>query len=235
MPIPVIEKLLILQDRDKRRRDLETLLQRIPAEIAAVEAKIASEKKEIELAKAELMGLETKKKGLDKEIASTEQQIARYKAQQLEVKKNDEYRALGQQIENTQTQVGGLEEQEIGVLYAIDEARKKFAAAEKTLKDNISGHENRIRQHREREQAVKTDLVKALEDFAAAKQPVEESALRLYERVAQRHFPACVAVNGSKCGGCHLKISSEVEADCRGKNAKLALCDQCGRIVWWES
>jgi len=42
-----------------------------------------------------------------------------------------------------------------------------------------------------------------------------------------------------KCGGCHLKVSSEVESAARGKTidptAALPTCDQCGRIVYWEA
>jgi predicted CXXCH cytochrome family protein len=43
-------------------------------------------------------------------------------------------------------------------------------------------------------------------------------------------------VRDSKCGGCHLKISSEVESEIRGRDAKgLSICDQCGRIVYWTT
>jgi predicted CXXCH cytochrome family protein len=49
-------------------------------------------------------------------------------------------------------------------------------------------------------------------------------------------MPVCVPVRGGKCGGCHLKISSEVESAVRGKgDGKLVTCDQCGRIVWWDA
>jgi predicted nucleic acid-binding Zn-ribbon protein len=53
-------------------------------------------------------------------------------------------------------------------------------------------------------------------------------------------MPAVVPINGSKCGGCHLKVSGEVESAARGKDAgaagtTLATCDQCGRIVYWAS
>ena len=61
MPSPVIETLLILQDRDRKRLDLEAQLKAIPGDIARVEAKIAAEKAAIEAARSEVMGLETKK------------------------------------------------------------------------------------------------------------------------------------------------------------------------------
>ena len=234
MLTPVLEKLLILQDRDRHRRDLESQLQSVPREIAGVEAKIASEKAAINSARTELMECETQKKILETEIASVEQQLARYRTQQLEVRKNDEYQALGHEIETKQGQIGELEEKEIGVLYSIDEARKKFAAAEAVLREHIAGHESRIRQLRELETRLRSELTEAHASLAEARVPLDEISLRLYDRVASRNFPACVPVRSSTCGGCHLKVSSEVESAVRSRDTKLITCDQCGRIVWFE-
>ncbi len=234
MPILVVEKLLILQDRDKCRRDLEAQLQLLPREVSAVEAKIASEKAAIETARTEMRELEAKKKVLETEIGSAEQRVAKYRTQQLEVRKNDEYKALSHEIETMQAQIGQLEE-ELAIMYSIDEAKKRFNTAESVLKQNISGHEARIRTLKEREGSVKFELVDAQAKFLEARKPVDEPTIRLYDRISQRNFPACVPVNGGKCGGCHLKISSEIESACRGKDGKIATCDQCSRIVWWES
>jgi uncharacterized protein len=124
------------------------------------------------------------------------------------------------------------------VMYAIDEAKKKFAAAEAELKANISGHENRIKTLRERETSLAAELKTVQAEVAAARVPVAVPHIRVYDRVAARNMPAVVALHGLSCGGCHLKISSEVESAARGKSVDLtvalATCDQCGRIVYWE-
>jgi hypothetical protein len=231
---PVLAKLLILQARDKQRRDLEGQLQAVPREVAGVEAKIVSEKTASDTARAELMGHEAKKKLLESEIGEAEQKVGRYRSQQLEVRKNDEYRALGAEIETMQAEIGKLEEQELVMMYAIDETKKKFTAAEAEMKRNISGHETHIRLLREREGTLRTELVAAKAACEEARKGVDAPALRLYDRISGYHFPACVPIHDAKCGGCHLKISSEVESAARGKGGELATCDQCGRIVWWE-
>lgn len=238
MPSPLVESLLILQDRDLRRLALEGQLKGVPRDILAVEQKIAAEKAAIDSAKTELKELEAKKKGLETDIGSAEQKAARYKTQQLEIRKNDEYQALGHEIELTEKEISGLEGQELEVMYAIDEAKKRFAEAEATMKANIAGHEARIRTLRERETNLAAELQAAQAEVATARGPVGDPALRLYDRIAARNMPAVVAVRGAKCEGCHLKVSSEVESAARGKGADptalLATCDQCGRIVYWE-
>jgi len=236
---PLLEKLLILQDRDTRRLALEGQLKAVPRDIAAVEQRIAAEKAATDAARNELKELETKKKLIETEIGSVEDKLGRYKTQQSLVRKNDEYQALGHEIEVTEAAIGALEERELEAMYAIDEAKKRFAAAEAEHKTNISGHEGRIRTLREREASLTAELQAAQAEVATARAPVGEPALRLYDRIAVRSMPAVVAIRGAKCDGCHLKVSSEVESASRGKGADpavlLATCDQCGRIVYWEA
>ncbi len=237
MPSPTIELLLTLQDRDARRHAIEAQLKAIPREIAAVEQRIAAERAAIDAARGELHELESGKKLLETDIGSAEAQVGRYRTQQLSIRKNDEYQALGHEIENVQKQIDELEVRELETMYAIDEAKKRFAAAEATLRQNIAGHEARIKMFRERDVALSDELKAALADAAAARTPLPEPALEAYDRAAGRGLPAVVAVKGGKCGGCHLKVSSEVESAARGKLAdtEFALCEQCGKMVYWES
>src|SRR6187549_256551 len=109
MANPVIESLLILQDRDLKRLGLETHMKAVPADIARVEQKIAAEKAAIDAAKTELRDLELKKKGLESDIGSAEEKLGRYKTQQLSIRKNEEYQALGLEINTMQAQIGELE------------------------------------------------------------------------------------------------------------------------------
>lgn len=239
MPTPVIQALLILLDRDLKRHGVEAQLKAVPGDIQRVEQRIAAEKAAIEAARAEIRDLETKKKVLETEIGSAEDKLGRYKTQQLSVRKNDEYQALGHEIETTQAQIGELEGQELELMYSIDEARKRFNAAEAELKANISGHEARIKMLQEREISLTAELKVVQNEVAAARLPVGEPRLRVYDRIAARNMPAVVPIHGDKCGGCHLKVSSEVVSAARGKGgdplAMLPTCDQCGRIVYWEA
>ena len=235
MPHAVLTQLLVVQDRDSRRRQLEQQLAAVPVERAQVEKGIAAEKGAIDAAKAELRELETKKKLLETDIGSAETKLAKYRTQQLSVKKNDEYQALGKEIEHTEQAISALEEQELGVMYQIDEAKKRFAAAEATLKGNISKHEAKLAVLAEREKNLAADLVAAKEAVAASRVGVPELSIRVYDRVSARNWPAIAPLRGGKCGGCHLKVSSEAESGSRSADpARLGVCDQCGRILYWD-
>ena len=228
-----LEKLLVLQDRDSKRLGFEQQLQAVPREVAAVEAKIAAEKAAIEAAKAEWHGLESKKKLLEVEIKGAEEKVGKYRTQQMQVRKNDEYQALTHEIETTQAVIGRQEEEEIGLMLQIDEAKKRFAAAEKDLKQNITGHETRIRTLRERAAQLQADVAAAQAAVAAARPEVPAPQLKIYDRIAIKPgHPVCVPVTGARCGGCHLKVSANVELEAR-KLEQVTTCDQCGRVVYW--
>jgi hypothetical protein len=235
MPTPTIEKLLVLQDRDQRRLALESQLQAIPRDIAAVEQKIAAGQTAQEAARGELLQLEVKKKAIENEIGSAAERQARYKSQQLQVRKNDEYQALGIEIDHAQAEIGKLEEEELRVMYAIDEARQKLTAAGEELKRTTSGHEARIGLLRDREGALRSELLAAQEATTAARGQLDEPVRKLYDRLATKPgLPVVVAIHEGKCGGCHLKISSNVDSE-RRKADQLVTCDQCGRIVYGEN
>ena len=230
-----LDKLLVLQERDAKRLSFEQQLKGVPREIATVEGKIAAEKAAIEAAKAEWHGLESKKKQLEIEIGTAEEKIGKYKTQQSQVRKNDEYQALTHEIETTQGAIGTLEEEEIGIMLSIDIAKKRFLAAEAELKNNIKGHEAKIHTLREREKNLGGDVTAAQSIVAAARQEVPAPQLKIYDRVASKPgHPVCVPVTASRCGGCHLKVSANVELEAR-KLEQVTTCDQCGRIVYWTS
>lgn len=234
MAVVDLTKLRELQERDMHRLGLEQQLAAVPREIAAVEAKIASERQAIETAKTEWHGLEAKKKTLENEIKTAEAKVAKYKTQQLEVRKNDEYRALTHEIETTEGVIGGYEEEELQIMYAIDEAKQRFAAAEAVLKTNISGHEAKIKAWRDKETQLRAEHAAAVTATDTARAAVPEPQARLYDRVAKKPgLPACVAVQGGRCGGCHMKVSSNIEFEAR-RSENIVTCDQCGRIVYWQ-
>lgn len=213
---------------------MQQQLDMIPGDVARVQAKIDAEKQAIDAAKNEWRELESKKKLLETEIGSAEEKLAKYRTQQSLVKKNDEYQALGHEIETMSAKVSGMEEQELEIMYAIDAAKSRFAAAETELKTNIADHESKLATLAQRKTSLASELAAAEGEVSTAREPISEKFLRVFDRIAERQFPACAAVVGGNCGGCHLKVSGENESVAR-KGEELATCDQCGRIIWWET
>ena len=108
-------------------------------------------------------------------------------------------------------------------------------AAEAVLKGNISKHEGRLVTLAEREKNLAAELVEARAATAESRVGLSELTIKIYDRVASRQWPVVAPLRGGKCGGCHLKVSSEAESGSRSADpAKLGICDQCGRILYWD-
>lgn len=229
-----LQALLILQERDTRRLQLEKILVQIPRERAGGDAKIAVHRAGIEAAKKAVIEVELLRKEFENNLRSLADQVGRYKTQQMLVKKNDEYQALTHEIELTEAKIGETEEAEIKLLYELDAERAKAKAIEKALGEEIIAEVAQLARLVEREKNVRGELVGATAEFEAARTPISPAWLPRYDRLAKSvGLPVVVPLQGQKCGGCHLKVSNGVETQAR-IGGDIAACDNCGRILYFQ-
>lgn len=231
---PEIEKLLILQDRDSKRWQTEHQLALLPRERQNLEAKIAGEKGDLQSARDAFKALELRRRELEKEIQEAEEKIIKYKTQQMQVKKNEEYQALNHEIETLQAKVSALEEEEIRILLEIDEGRVKLDATEKNAEERISLLQKEVSSINTREQTLNIELVSLRAEVTQLENTVHPEFLVAYQRARGRKInpPWVVPLENQKCQGCHLKVSGEVASAVRKHNGPVH-CDSCGRVVYW--
>lgn len=227
-----LEKLLVLQDRDAHRALLEKQLDAVPREREAAERKIAGHRAAIEAAHHRVRELELKRSRLEQEIASVEEQVRKYRNQQIQVKKNEEYQALTHEIAATEAKVSELEEAEIETLYDLDAVRAQTAGEIESETAAIAFEEKQLVRMAEREAQLKVELGTARAAVEAARVEVPAKSIRVYDRLASSlALPVIVALEGQKCTGCHLRVSAGVDAEVRG-GAELTACDNCTRILY---
>ena len=94
-----IEKLLILQDRDKQIRRVKAELDQIDPQRQMLQAKASGAQSGLEAAKLKGKTIESRRKDLELEVGARKQLIEKYANQQLQTRKNEEYRALAHEIE----------------------------------------------------------------------------------------------------------------------------------------
>ena len=94
----VIEKLLILQDRDRKIRRVEQELGHIGPERDTLRTKAATTQTQLDAAKLHVKQIESDRKRLELDVESKKTQIEKYANQQLQTRKNEEYRALAHEI-----------------------------------------------------------------------------------------------------------------------------------------
>ena len=228
-----IEKLLIVQDRDIALQRIQKELARIPQERLAIEKLIENETKNIEAASYALKQKEVERHELDTEVKVKEGAINRFRNQQLEVKKNDEYRALTHQIEQSEQEIGQLEEREIELMLEIDTTREAFEVEKATIDQRIVEQNKQIVLLQEREEHLKGSISEAEAAVEEARSAVEETYIDNYYRVKKlcKRPPYVARIEAHKCGGCHLRVSNEVSSAAHS-HGEPSYCDQCARMVY---
>src|ERR1700744_1040991 len=127
----IIEKLLILQDRDRRILHIKKQLARVEPERQLFQSKLSSGQSGLDSAKLKVKQAETDRKKLELDVESKKTQIEKYTLQQFQTKKNEEYRALAHEIENAKEAIGTLEDQQLELMEKIESYQKLSAVAVK--------------------------------------------------------------------------------------------------------
>jgi uncharacterized protein len=229
----IIEKLLILQDRNRKILRVSEELAHIGPEREGLKAKVAGTQSQLEAAKLRVKQIESERKRLDLEIEGKKSQIEKYANQQLQTRKNEEYKALAHEIEMAKEAIFKIEDQEIVLMEQTEAAQKavtrattEAAAAKKLLEDQI-GLLN------QREENLKKELAELQEGRIGIAAAVEEGARTRYERLFKaKGENVVVGVEHSVCGGCHMKLPAQVIASCRGA-VEIVTCPNCGRILYY--
>src|SRR6266481_3713651 len=125
--LDVIEKLLVLQDRDRNILKFRDELARIPSERAELHARLAAAQASLESGKTRVKQIESDRKKLELDVEA-KQQLERYSAQQFQTKKNEEYRALSHEIETCRQIIVQLEDQELELMERAEQAQKEVTA-----------------------------------------------------------------------------------------------------------
>lgn len=231
--LEIIEKLLILQDRDRRILRVSAELAQVGPERESLRAKAAGAQHSLEAAKARIKQIETERKQRDLEIEAQKSQIEKYLNQQLQTRKNEEYKALANEIETAKGEIFKIEDAQIALMEQAEAAQKELAhataaaAGAKQLLDDQTGQLN------QRETKLKKELAELQGGRAALAGAVDDSTRARYERLFKfKGENVVVGIEHSACGGCHMKLPAQIVANCRAQ-AEAVACPNCGRILYF--
>jgi len=231
--LDTIEKLLILQDRDRKIRRVQGELAHIEPERQALKAKAAAASSSLESAKTRIKEIESGRKNLELEIEAKKELISKYANQQFQTRKNEEYRVLAHEIELCKQAIFKIEDQEIGLMEQAEAGQKEVVRATQNASEAKKLVEDQITALNAREQNLKKELAELTanrEELAAA---VDDSARGRYERlVKNKGENVVVGIQHGVCGGCHMKVPPQILVSCQAQQ-ELVTCSNCGRILYY--
>jgi predicted nucleic acid-binding Zn-ribbon protein len=232
MTNPIVQALLVLQERDARVMALTTELENSPRLLAAADAELERRTELFEELRNRTRQIEAERKKIDLDVQSKQGAIARYRAQQTQTRKNEEFAALNHEIEHAQKEISALEDTELELMEAYDRGQAEVALAQKELLQAQEKTRQKKAELEKRAAHVASELAAARAQQAEAEGTVPEDVLARYRRILKsKKDVAIVPIRGGACGGCHMKLTTQTVVSSRSTES-LTSCENCGRLVY---
>src|SRR5208282_2814712 len=231
--LETIEKLLVLQDRDRKIDRVQQELADSGPERETFRTKATATRAQLETARTRVKQIESDRKRLELDVGVKKTQIEKYANQQLQTRKNEEYRALSHEIETCKADIMKIEDQEIVLMEQAEAAQKEVVRA--TLEANAAKKmvDDQITQLDQREENLKKELAELQRGRAELATAVDETTCQRYERLFKsKGENVVVGVHHGVCGGCHMKLPAQILVMCQA-HQELVSCTNCGRILYY--
>jgi len=231
--LDTIEKLLILQDRDRKIRRVQGELADIEPQRQLFKSKGANVQGRLEAAKLRVKQTESERKRLELDVEAKKQQIERYANQQLQTRKNEEYRALAHEIETCKADITKIEDQEIELMEQGEQAQREVMQLTREANDTKQLIEDQVSKLGEREENLRKELAELESNRSELAEAVDAGARARYERlVKSKGENVIVGVNHGVCGGCHMRLPAQILVTCQ-QEQEIVSCTNCGRILYY--
>jgi predicted nucleic acid-binding Zn-ribbon protein len=224
-----LRDLHLLHQRAKALRDR---LASGPKTLAARQAALAARQAELEAAKKTLQDSKVQLKKHEHSLQSIDTKIDDHKVKLNQVKKNEEYKALQNQIAHEDTAKSKVEE-DILVSYELIETK---TAEVKKLDDEvkrIAGEVGTLQQQLDDQVAAHKAQLQELETgIGKAENLIPEEYREKYRRIVGRYGADALAVcENASCNGCFTSLTSQMINDLINGEG-LSFCLSCGRLLY---
>jgi predicted nucleic acid-binding Zn-ribbon protein len=229
---PELEQLLVLQDRQQKIKQIQTEVETLPLQKKSLEAQLAASVAGVEALKQKARKVEMDRKKLELDVGTRNESISRLKTQQYQTRKNDEFQAIGHEIERYENEIRKIEDEELELMIEADKLKADLGVEEKkaaTVKESVARQTADLEAKSKTLESHLEELTKEREEIAGK---IDEDLLGRFERLFKSKGDAVVVpLEHEVCTGCHMKVTTQTAH--RAKAGKeIVSCDNCGRILY---
>ncbi|MDP9254305.1 MAG: C4-type zinc ribbon domain-containing protein [Verrucomicrobiota bacterium] len=227
-----LEQLLVLQDRQQKIKQIQTEEKTVPLQRKQLEAQLAASAAGVEALKQKSRQLEVDRKRKELDVGTRAESIARLKTQQYETRKNDEFQAMGHEIERYEKEIQQIEDQELELMEQADKVKAELTAEEKRATATKDSFSRQMADLDSKAKTLETRLQELTKERSEIANKIDEDVLSRFERLfASKGDAAIVALEHEVCTGCHMKVTTQTAVRVKG-GKEIVSCEQCGRILY---
>lgn len=227
-----LEQLLVLQDRQQKIAHIQTEIKTLPLQRKNLESQLAASVGAVEARKQKARQVEIDRKKLELDVGTRTTSIARLRTQQYETRKNDEFQAIGHEIERYENEIRKIEDEELELMVQADKLKAEFDVEEKkaaATKESVSRQMADLESKSTTLDSRLQELTKERSDLAGK---IDEDLLNRFDRLFEsKGDAAVVALEHEVCTGCHMKVTTATAVHVKA-GKEIVSCEQCGRILY---
>ena len=181
---------------------------------------------QLETAKTRVKQIESDRKQLELDVEGKKSQIEKYANQQLQTRKNEEYRALAHEIETCKADITQIEDQEIVLMEQAEAAQKEVVRAHaRSRRDEKTG-----RRPDRPTRPARGKFQEGTRRIAAGPGGTGGRGGRIRAQRYERLFKSkgenvVVGVHHGVCGGCHMKLPAQMLVTCQAPEGNRDLLE----------
>jgi len=216
----------------QRARALRDRLASGPRSLAARQTALANRQAELETARKAMQEAKIQLKKHEHSLQSIDTKIDDLKVKLNQVKKNDEYKALQNQIAHDNAAKSKTEEEILVSYEAIESKAAALAKLEDEAKRSAQEVASLERQIREQVATHTTQLREIETALAEAENTIPEDFRDRYRRIVSRYgADALAACEDGACHGCFTALTPQMINDLIN-DSSLSFCLSCGRLLY---
>jgi predicted nucleic acid-binding Zn-ribbon protein len=227
-----LEQLLIIQDRQQKIRQIQTEIKTLPQQRVNLEAQLAASVAGVEALKQKGRQVEVDRKNLELDVGTRSNSIAKLRTQQYETRKNDEFQAMGHEIERYENEIKKIEDQELELMMQADKVKAELVEEEKKARVTKESISRQLVDLDEKSKTLESRLQELTNERAELAAKIDEDLLDRFERLFEsKGDAAIVALEHNVCTGCHMKVTTATIMHAKA-GKEIVNCEQCGRILY---
>ncbi len=233
--LPIIEQLLVLQDRDRRMLRLKAELDTFPGQRQLLQTKAARAQEGFDEVRKKSAHTESERKRMELEVETLRQRIAKLEIEQQGTRSNDQYKTFQHQIGTIRTEIAKLDDQQLELMEQGELMAQEVKVASKGAAEQKAESDRIMSDLAAREEKMRKELELVSADRARLAADIDPVVVARYDRILKsRGDNIVVGVDKVVCGGCHMKLPMQSFVEAKGQQA-IVHCPHCTRILYFTS
>ena len=229
-----IKPLVQLQAIDLKISDCHQAITEVPVKQQDMKAQIEVLELQVAQTWERVKEIDGELKRIELDVQTNENKAQQLHDKSSMVKKNDEYKAILSQVDQTRQLISELEDRQLELMEEVEEAHSKHSACKKEVAEKSKELLAAIAALEESLTMLNAELEKLQQRRAKAASKAPEEELNKYERIKKSHGGKRVVMaplsEDGHCGRCHLKVTPQ-ERSCALKG-EFETCTNCGAIAY---